>query len=420
MVKHSPSIMSAFFTRERFGRPQVLAATMLLMFVAQCVWLIAHGAPSMEVSSSGLFRVQEGLRQWRGEPVAGVPSGARIEAGTLSPPEIESNEGFDPNHSPLWYLILSAPLLGWHDSPQVFAPRYWPWLERLPFLLFGTLLGASLWYVARRLYGNAGGYIALSLYCFSPEIIRSSSLWAAEPELGAAWGAFGAIFTAIAVAHTLYAPREVVLWNWRRTMLLGLSVALTVGSQFSLIVVAPAALAFMLYLAPARRGAAFVIWIAACSLALLLLYSSYSFHFAIFLQGMRHAKFALFSWRALGMRGDYLQALMQFGQCGPALALALPPALIAYILWSRTRYFGNTAPLLVAALFLLMSLASPHYPGFGFQLMAVPFLMLFVAGISADLLESKHRSLALTCLWTLSVANALWNLAELARIGRGS
>src|SRR5450755_4928813 len=149
MVKHSPSIMSAFFTRERFGRPQVLAATMLLMFVAQCVWLIAHGAPSMEVSSSGLFRVQEGLRQWRGEPVAGVPSGARIEAGTLPPPEIESNEGFDPNHSPLWYLILSAPLLGWHDSPQVFATRYWPWLERLPFLLFGTLLGASLWYVAR-------------------------------------------------------------------------------------------------------------------------------------------------------------------------------------------------------------------------------------------------------------------------------
>ena len=83
---------------------------------------------------------------------------------------------------------------------------------------------------------------------------------------GAAWGAFGAIFTAIAVAHTLYAPREVVLWNWRRIMLLGLSLALAVGSQFSLIVVVPVALAFMLYLAPTRRMAALAIWAVACGI----------------------------------------------------------------------------------------------------------------------------------------------------------
>jgi hypothetical protein len=412
--------MSAFFTRERFGRPQVLAASLLLVFLAQCVWLIGHSPSSVEVDSTPLFRVQEGLRQWRGESVAGVPSTARIEAGTLPPPEIESNEGYDPNHSPLWYLTLSAPLLGWHESPQAFAPRYWPWLERIPFLVFGNLLGASLWYVARRLYGNAGGYIALSLYCFSPEIIRSSSLWNAEPELGAAWGAFGAIFTAIAVAHTLYAPREVVLWNWRRTMLLGLSLALAVGSQFSLIIVAPAALAFMLYLAPGRRGAAIMIWTAACALAFFLLYSSYGFHIAIMRQAMRHAFFWNVSWRAFGMKGDYLQSLAHLAECGAALTVALPPALVTYLLWRRTRYFGNTAPLLIAGLFLLMSLASPHYPGLGFQLMAAPFLMLFVAGILADLLESRHRNVVLACAWTLLVTNALWNLVELARINRAS
>ena len=87
-------------------------------------------------------------------------------------------------------------------------------------------------------------------------LVRASALWFAQPETGAAWGSFGAIFTAIAVAHTLYAPREVVLWNWRRIALLGLSLALAVGSQFSLIVVVPLALAFMLYLAPTRRVAA--------------------------------------------------------------------------------------------------------------------------------------------------------------------
>src|ERR1017187_6056620 len=107
MVKHSPSFMSAFFSRERFGRPQILAASLLLVFLAQCIWLIGRSASSIEVNSVDSFRVQEGLRQWRGESVAGVPSAARAEAATLPPPEIESNEGHDPNHSPLWYLTLS-------------------------------------------------------------------------------------------------------------------------------------------------------------------------------------------------------------------------------------------------------------------------------------------------------------------------
>jgi hypothetical protein len=409
--------MNAFFTRERFGRPQFLAVCLLLAFIAQSVWLIAHTGPFVEVNSTDLLRIREGLHQWRGESVAGVPPTSIPEPSQGI--GFESNQGYDPNHSPLWYLILSAPFLGWPDSPLSSASWYWHWLERLPFLLFGTVLGASLWYVARRLYGNAGGYIAVALYCFSPEIIRSSSLWKAEPEMGAAWGAFGAIFTAIAVAHTLYAPREVVLWNWRRTVLLGLSLALAVGSQFSLIVVAPLALGFMLYLASARWKAAIVIWATACGLAFCLLYFSYGFHVAVFWQGMRHANFLNVTWQAFRMRGDYLGLLTQLGQCGPALVLALPVALLTYLIWPRTRYFGNTSPLLIAGLFLLMALASPHYPGLGFHLVAIPFLMLFVAGIAADLLESKLRGVVLTAFWTLLVTNALWNLAELALIRRG-
>ncbi len=419
MVKHSPSLMNAFFTRERFGRPQFLAACLLLAFLAQCVWLIAHTGPFVEVNSTDLLRVREGLQQWHGESVAGVPLTRPADVASFPRIGFESNQGYDPNHSPLWYLILAAPFLGWHDSPLSSAPWYWAWIERLPFLLFGTVLGASLWYVARRLYGNAGGYVALALYCFSPEIIRSSSLWNAEPEMGAAWGAFGAIFTGIAVAHTLYAPREVVLWNWRRTVLLGLSLALAVGSQFSLIIVAPLALGFMLYLASGRWQAAIVIWVAACALAFCLLYFSYGFHSAIFWQGMRHANFLNVTWQAFRMRGDYLGLLTQLGQCGPALVLALPVALLTYLIWRRTRYFGNTSPLLIAGLFLLMALASPHYPGLGFQLVAIPFLMLFVSGIAADLLESQLRGVVLTALWTLLVTNALWNLAELALIRRG-
>lgn len=409
--------MGEFFT-ERFGRPQVLAGFLLLVFMAQCFWLLLGHTQRMTVDSSQLFRVQEGLLQWRGESIAGTPSTNRIEAGTFPPPEVEQNEGYDPNHSPLWYLLASVALLGWHP-PDVNTPLYWGWLARLPYIVFGVLLGASVWYVARRLYGNAGGYIALALYCFSPQILRSSTLWFAEPEMGAAWGTFGAVFTAIAVAHTLYAPREVVVWNWRRILLLGLSLALAGGCQFSLVVLVPVALGFMLYVAPTRRKAAIVIWAAACLVALLLLAAAYGFHFEWFWQGMRHARFFHMNGQAFATRWSYQRMLGQIGQAGPALLVTFPVALIVYSMWPRSRYFGNSAPLLIAVMFLILGLGMPHYPGEGFFLMAMPFLFVFVAGIAADLLESRQRGPVSASIWGLLVANALWNLMELARVGRG-
>ncbi|PYX13217.1 MAG: hypothetical protein DMG84_19990 [Acidobacteria bacterium] len=322
---------------------------------------------------------------------------------------------YDPNHSSLWYLIASAPLLLWPEEMRLHSNHSLVWLARAPYLLFGILLGASLWYVSRRLYGNAGGYVALGLYCFSPAIIRSSAVWFAEPEVGTAWGTFGTIFTAIAVAHTLYAPREVILWNWRRIVLLGVSLALAVGSQFSLIVVIPMALSFMLYLAPNRRTAAAMILAAACALGFLLLYASDFFHWKTFWSEMAHADFLAVTWRSFVMPGAYRRVFAQLGQSNPALVVAVPVALMVYPLWPRARYFGNTAPLLAAGILLLMGVGMPHFPGLGFQLVVIPFLLVFVAGISADLLETSHRNLVMACLWGLLTANAIWNLAELGR-----
>jgi hypothetical protein len=410
--------MSKFLTRERFGRPQVLAGFLLLGFLAQCGWLLARGTQPLEMDRSQLFRLVEGLQQWNGLAVAGTPSVERINAGTPTPLEVDQNGGYDPNHSPLWYLVASLPMLRWTGTVETGSFHHWGWLARAPYLVLGVLLGASLWYVARRLYGNAGGYIALTLYCFSPLILRSSTLYSAQPEMGAAWAAFGAIFTAIAVAHTLYAPREVVLWNWRRILLLGLSLALAIGSQFSLVILLPIALGFMLYLAPTRRLAAFAIWTAACGVAFVLLFASYFFRPSVFWQSMVHAQFLGISWPAFRMPAAYLRILAQTGQSGPVLFVAIPVVLITYLVWRRPRYFGNTAPLMMTALFLVFSLGSPHYPGFGFQLIAAPFLFVFVAGIAADLLETQRRDLITACVWGLLVANALWNLAELARVGR--
>jgi len=437
--------MDGFFTRERFGRPQILAALMLLAFLAQCLWLVESGWRTGNMDLEEIYRLERGLALWkhrgslvpppdlhkRLDTLPSLPSDL-IQPDLIKPDQIKpdvvrpnlaqpefENSGHDANHSPLWYLIASAPLA---LSPVSLQPENLRQLHRLattPYVVFGLLLGASLWYVSHRLFGNAGGYIALALYCFSPGIVRSSALWSAEPEIGAAWGAFGAIFTAIAVAHTLYAPREVVLWNWRRIVLLGLSLAVAVGSQFSLILMLPAALMFMLYLAPTRRTAALAIWAVACGVGALILCASYFFRAGELWQGLRQASFSGVSWKAFTMPRAYHQILTQLGQSSPALVLALPAALIAYFFWRRTRYFGNTAPLLVALLFLFLALGTSHYPGLGFQLMAVPFLFVFVGGIAADLLETRYRQLVLASVWGLLVANAAWNVSELARAGRG-
>ena len=404
--------MGRFFTRERFGRPQFLAGLLLLAFLAQCFLLIGRGLIARGVDNSEIYRVQEGLRRWHGEAAANNSS-------SYTPLEIEGNGGYDPNHSALYYLVAGAPLLAWPFPVQETSIYIWEWLARIPYPILGALLGASLWYVARRLYGNAGGYIALVLYCFSPGILRASSGWFAQPEVAAAWGAFGAIFTAIAVAHTLYAPREVVLWNWRRILLLGLSLAMAVGCQFSLIVVIPVALLFMLYLAPNRWGAAVTIWVAACVTGFLILAASYFFHLGAFSAAMHHANFFSVMRQGFAMSGAYRRLAAQLGQSSPALWLALPVTLIGYLAWRRARYFGNTAPLLVAVLFLVMGIATPHYPGLGFQLMALPFLFVFVAGVSADLLETKNRNLVFACVWGLLSAYVIWNLFELARVGTG-
>jgi hypothetical protein len=248
-------------------------------------------------------------------------------------------------------------------------------------------------------------------------VVRSSALWIAPPDIAAAWGTFGAVFTAIAVSHTLYAPREVVLWNYRRILLLGISLALAAGSQFSLALMIPLLVVFMFYLAPKRRSAALVILCAACAVGLALLFAAYFFHPGIFLQSVKHARLFTVSAAALGMKGAYLQVLKEVASSGPVLVVLVPAALLTYILWPRSRYFGNTAPLLIALLFLALRVASPHNSDSVFSLIGAVFLFVFVAGIMADLLETKGRELTAAVVTGLLAANALWNLIGLGRIG---
>jgi len=411
--------MRPYFTRERFGRPQFLSGLLLLAFLAQAVWLVraelrAGNAPD----GPEAVRIGEGWKQWHGKGIAAAPL-LDAQSSTAQGLFRGEDSGFDTEHSPLLYIVSAAPLLAWPRDLDHDSAAYWRWLPHLPFLACGVFLGASLWYVARRLCGNTGGFVALTFYCFSPALIQAAAVWHTEPEIAAAWGAFGTIFTAIAVAHTLYAPREVVLWNWRRIVLLGISLAIAVGSQFSLIWLVPLALGFLLYVAPVRRQAALVIWLAACGVGFVLLFGFYFFHAHAFAESLRRAAFWGATWRGFSVPGVYKQVAVQIGRACPALALGLPAALLTYAAWPRTRYFGNTAPLLVAVIFFLLGMAHPHVAGAGFLLAAIPFLFIFVSGVLADLLETSYRPLVAACILGMMAAYVIWSLINLARVPQG-
>jgi Dolichyl-phosphate-mannose-protein mannosyltransferase len=363
--------------RSLVGVPQIVALALLLVFVVQCLWFMAR------------------------VPLSAM-EGSYIEAGLLHLERLSNASSTE--RSPLVPLIagLAARMSG-AENKIVYLSDY-RFVIRLPFLLAGLLLGASLWYVARRLYGNLGGYIALGLYSFSPVMIGWSSQ--VGPGIVAAWGSFGLIFTAIAVAHTLYAPREVVLWNWRRILLMGLSIAICIGAQFSLWVVLVPALAFMLWVGHVRPGAALAIFVAACVTGLLLLSTVYSFRPAVFGMALRNANWLVISADDPSWRSVSAMFANFFLQNGIGLVLLLAVTLVAFAAWNRARFFGTAAPLIVGLLLVVLA-ARLHLAGLTFLLAGMPFLILFMAGVSTDLLEGPYALAANTVIGGVLIANAM-------------
>jgi hypothetical protein len=378
--------MSLRSLTSRVGAPQLVALAFLLIFALQCVWFIEH------------------------QPLSATES-VYIEAGLLHLEHFANAN--TSQHTALVPLMagLAARLGGAEKNVTQFND--YRLLLRLPFLLVGLALGASLWYVARRLYGNIGGYVAITFYCFSPLTISQSGQ--IGPVLVGAWGAFGLIFTAIAVAHTLYAPREVVLWNWRRILLMGLSIAICVGAQFSLWVFLIPALLFMLWVGHVRPGAALVIFAAACVVGLALMSALYGFNIVAYAKALRAADWLEVGSRELLSPGFSWTMSTFFLENGLGLPILTAVTLLTFLVWKRTRFFGTAAPLLVWLLLFGLGVRM-HFSAFLFLFFALPFLMLFMAGVSADLLEGRFALAANAVVFGVLIANAMIDIYGLLNL----
>jgi hypothetical protein len=360
--------MLKVFKEFKIGRPQIFAGLMLLVFLAQGFWVAA----SRKVSDLEYQYIASGFRQRPGQ-----------EYRVTSP-----MTGFAAS------LPVRAVSLLKRVAPEKFAsalaiPR--PWALRLPFLIFGTWLGGALWWVARRLFDDVGGYMALALYCSSPAMIMISSN--VGPEILLAWSGFGLIYTAIGVAHTLYAPTH----KWiPRSIILGLAIGFAMATavwSFTLILLA---LGFMLYLAPGRRRAALAMMTGASAIGLavagtiawltgsklLAARSLVTPHLSWEL--VKNLKFVFVDGYVLGQPGSGIS----IGDINSYLfVLLFIAALTAYGSWPRARYFGNTFPLVTSfAVVLLFALVPAIH--IWEAVLGLSFVFLFIGGVAADLVET--------------------------------
>ena len=396
--------------RIHIGLPQRLAALLLLLFVAECLWVVSR----QELTQQDYRYARCGREMWeRPSPLAGYFTTCgnlngdgtfayRLAAFPLTTQRLVLL-ATDKFRKPENRLYAGGTLNGstWEARHQLSAVRY---LLHLPFVFFAAWLGGGLWWVARRLFGNAGGFLSLGLYCFCPAVIRFSVV--PNNDILAMWGLYGLLYTGIGVAHAMQGP----LRKWRpRIILLTLSLGLTAAAHLLAAIVGfVAAVLFMLYVAERRRSYVVQIPIFAAGGALFILLAFYSFRLApfsyVFTGGA--ARF----WFSLAPASTFLH--------DPANAPILVAALVASILYlgvRRSRYFGNTTPLLMLLLLLpLQTTQTVTAP----WLWALPFLFTFIGGVFADAIETRYRNLFLSLSGTILVAQAVLCTASLPSLTR--
>ena len=396
----------------KMGWPQRLAAFLLVLFLGQCLWVISH----QELSTEDYRFARCGREMWENpSPLTGYFTscgnlngdgtfGYRVAGLPLTAQRL-TLLAIDKFRSPQNRIYTAGSLNGstWEARHELTSVKY---LLHLPFVFFAIWLGAGLWWVARRLFGNEGGFFALGLYCFCPEIIR----YAVSPnnDVLAMWGLYGLVYTAIGVAHAMQGPRR----KWRpRIVLLVMALGLTAAAHLLAAIAGfIAAVFFLMYLAERRRSYVMQILVFSALGALAVVFAFYAFRLSaftyIFTGGSARFWFSL-------------EAVRNFFSTptNSAITIASVVAAILYVGIRRCHYFGNTAPLLVAlALFPLVTTQTISRP----WLWALPFLFTFLGGVFGDILETRYRKLFLTLTGLILITQAALCISVLTAIAHQS
>jgi hypothetical protein len=392
--------------RFRFNRPQRIAALLLAAFLVQGLVLTAH----QTLSDRDYQYARCGRETWeKPSPLAGYfTSCGNIHDGILAyrlaglplTLNLLAERGLDLFRKPEDRVVQTGGELNtWELRHQL---THILLLLRLPFLGAGCILGGCLWWVTRRLYGNWGGYTALALYCFSPAMIRACA--SPDADVLAALGVYGGIYTSIGVAHAMQGPRR----KWRpRIVLLTLVFGVAAGAHIAALPVAAIVGLFaMLWIAEGRRALVLPTLLTASAGALLLLFACYGFSPDAFSYVFRSS--AGFLWFSLDPARRFFSAPANAGVTCAAIAAA-----VLYFGMRKSRYFGNTVPLLCAVgLLVLIMTGAPGTP----WLWALPFLLTFIGGVFADAYETQRGRVSMAAAGAIVGLQVVFSVLNLAGV----
>ena len=92
------------------------------------------------------------------------------------------------------------------------------------------------------------------------------------------------------------------------------------------------------------------------------------------------------------------------------MTIAALSAAALYIFHRRSRYFGNTTPLIVALMLLSLETTGVRSEPW---IWALPFVLTFTGGVFADMLESRRKRMFLWLTGALAVTQVILTLASL-------
>ena len=381
--------------RFQFNLPQRIAAGLLALFLVQGFWLISHqtltdidyqyarcGRETWEKPSplAGYYtscgNIHDGILAYR---LAGLPLTLNLllEGGLDLVRKPENRVVQDSSSEPSTWELR-------HQMTHVLL------LLRLPFLFAGFLLGGCIWWVTRRLYGNLGGYTALALYCFSPAVLRACVT--PNPEVLAALGLFGGVYTCMGVAHAMQGPQR--KWRPRIVLLTAIFGVAAAAHIVALPIAALLGLVAMLWVAEGHRSRILPVMLVASVGALLVVFACYGFSADassyVFRSGSGLLGFSL------DPAGRFFGALANGG-----ITVAACAAFVLYLGTRKSRYFGNTAPLFCFLVCMVLVMTGERGSPW---LWAQPFLLTFVGGVFADAFEGPRGR------WAMGAAAAIVGL----------